>query len=226
LEVIFLRGKSKGVCGQHPSGYTLRSCAFRPEQECDGKISYHFLYENGQVSFPDSDYNFLLQTQLLANKLLSGVDGYIFYVQIFIEAARRVSWREIIPLVCWKDEKDIEFLFCESLDRQSTLQRFSFCTRSLNAVSQKTALIAGRDSVGINGIYADYYAIRENALFHETPCKSTFSSIKDKAEIALISDDTHGVWTILRTENYPQNLLTENLKTFCAAYSEKLYIYI
>lgn len=214
----------KNIDGQHPVAYALQSGPFRTDQACKGKAAYYFLYEDGR--FSDPDYNFFLQTQLLANKLLSGMNGYVFYVQIFIEAAYRVALEDIPALAHWKDKNDIEFLFRENLGSQSILQKFSFFARNLDAVSRNTAIVSERNLEGVTGIFADYYAIKPDILQNKVLCKSGFELIKDGAEIALISDDTHAVWTILREEKYPQNLLVENLGKFCEIYSTKLNIYI
>ena len=222
--MISLRRKVKKTCDHYPSAYALRWGPFRTYQAREGKISYHFLYEDGQFSNPD--YDSFLQTQLLSNKLFNGMDGYVFYVQIFVEAVHRITLEEIPVLVRWKDEKDIEFLFHENLGSQSILQNFSFFTRNLDAVSQNTTTISGRNLEGVTGIFADYYAIKPSILQNKVLCKSDFELVKDRAEIALISDDTHAVWTILHTEEYPQNLLVENLENFCDTYSAKLHIYV
>lgn len=218
-----MQRKAKNICRQYSPAYALHPGTFREEQVYRGKEPYYFLCDDGRFSNPD--YRFFLQTQLLAHNLLRGMDGYVFYVQILVEAIHRIALEEFLALACWKEEKDIEFLSYKNLDPQLLLQEFSFFTRNLNAISQNTALIVERAPVEVTSIYADYYAIKASALVNETSRKSSFSSIKDEAEIALISDDTHSVWTILRTEKYPQNLLTENLRTFCDTYSAKLNIY-
>lgn len=218
-----MRRKAKKTCDYYPPAYALRPGPFRTYQACEGKISYHFLYEDGQ--FSDPNYNFFLQTQLLANKLLSGMEGYSFYVQIFAEAAHHVALEEVIALACWKDDKDIDFLSRENLGLQSILQKFSFFTRNLDVVSQNATVISEGKLDGVTSIFADYYAIRVNGPKKEMSCISSDEQIKRGADFALISDDIHGVWTILHTEKYSQNLLIENLGKFCDTYSAKLNIY-
>lgn len=220
--MIFLRAKVQDICGQHPLAYALRSGPFRTNQACKGKMAY-YLREDGRFSEPD--YNFFLKTQLLANKLLCGMEGYIFYVQIFVEGLRYFTWKEIIDLAYWKDEKDIEFLSCKILGSQLSLQEFSFFARNLNAISQNTNLTPERVRDGVTGIFADYYAIRANDLPKEMLCKRSGEQIKKDADFSLISDDTHGVWTILHTEKCSKNMLIENLGEFCGTYSARLNIY-
>ena len=180
--VILLRKKAQN----DPPAYALCPGAFRTYPAYPGKIVYYFLYDDGE--FSNADYKFFLQTQLLANKLLSGVDGYVFYVEIFVEA---------------------------------TLQKFGFLTKDLNTVSQYTNLIPETDLDDIIGIFMDYYAVKASDF------RTSYNSeqIKASADFALISDDTHGVWTIWRTENYCWDLLIENLEKFCGIYSTELKIY-
>lgn len=209
---------------QCPFGYKLWTGVFREELECEGKSSYHFFYDCD--GFCDPGYAYFLQTQLLANKLLHGLDGYIFYVQLFVETAHDFAVEEICSWAHWNDEKGIKFLSCEKIGSPPVLQKFTFFTKNLNAVSQNTKLIPEEDWHRMTGIFVDYYAIKADDFLKEVLGKRNSEQIKKDADFALISDDIHAVWTILRTKEYSQNLLIENLGKFCDAYSAKLNIYV
>ncbi len=219
-----MRRKNKNLFHQHPPAYALRPGPFRPYPACEGKISYYFLYEDGHL--PNPDYAFFLQTQLLASKLLSGLAGYTFYGRVWVEASHQFSWEEIMDLAYWKDKKDIRLLSCETFGSQIGLQKFSFFTKNLQAVSQDTSLVPERILPGTVGICADYYAIRGTDHPTEAFRKNDGAQIEKSADFALIGDDTHGVWTISRTEKFVQNDLIESLEAFCKMQSSGLYAYI
>ncbi len=214
----------KNACCQHPPAYALRPGPFREYSACEGKMSYYFLYEDGH--FPNPDYAFFLQTQLLANRLMRRMEGYAFYVQIYVEGIRAFAWEEMIDLAHWKDKKSIKFLSCETRSSQWLTQKFSFLARDLETVSQRNRVVLEGRLDGITGICADYYAIKANNPRLETLCENDSRPIKKGADFALIGDDTHGVWTISHTKEYAQSTLIENLKVFCDIYSSKLYTYI
>ena len=216
--------RTKNVFHQHPPAYALRPGPFRPYQACEGKMSYHCLYEDGR--FFDPDYAWFLQTQLLAGKLLSRLAGYTFYVRIWAEAAHQFTWEEIMDLAYWKNQKDIQCLSRETFGSQSVLQKFSFLTKNLQAVSQDAVLAPERILPGTAGICADYYAIRGTDLPTEAFRENGGTQIEKRADFALIGDDTHAVWTISHTEEYAQSDLIESLKAFCEMQSSKFYPYI
>lgn len=189
---------------------------------CEGKMSYHFLCEN--CPFSDPDYTFFLQTQLLANKLLNGMGEYAFFVQIYIETVRQFAWEEVTDLACWKDKKDIKFLSYEDFGSRLLLEKFSFFTKKLNAVTQNINLKPKRKLEGVISVCAEYYAIKPTALQTEALCNISSEQMREAADFALIGDDTHSVWTILRAEKYTQNRLITNLETFCEVLSSNLHI--
>ena len=216
-----MRRKAKSVYGNYPPAYVLQPGPFREEHVCIGKTAYYFFYDDGRFAAPD--YKFFLQTQLLANALLSEMDGYVFWGQIFVDTVCRLTWEEVTALAHWKSEKDIKFLSCQNLGPQPSLQQFSFLARNLNAVSQSTVLVPEKDANAATDIFVDYYAISENDFRNERFCDS--SQIKAVADLALISDDTHAVWTILRDKRYSHSMLLERLNEFCGFYSAELHWY-
>lgn len=219
-----MRRKIKRIHSQHSSVYTLRPGPFRAYRACEGKASYHFLYEDGQ--FSDPDYAFFLQTQLLASELLRGLTGYAFFVRVWVETTHQFTWEEITDLACWKDKKDIQFLSCEVFGSQIISQKFSFLTKNLQAVSQRATLVPEKILPGTVGICAEYYAIKGTNIPTESFRETDGVQIEKSADLALIGDDTHGVWTISHTEKYAQNNLVESLEEFCKMQSSRLYTYI
>ena len=131
-----------------------------------------------------------------------------------------------MDLAYWKNKKDIQFLSCETFGSQIVLQKFSFLTKNLQAVSQDAILLPERILPGTAGICADYYAIRGPGLPTEAFRENDGAQIAKSADFALIGDDTHGVWTISHTEKYAQNDLIENLEEFCKMQFSRLYTYI
>ena len=75
------------------------------------------------------------------------------------------------------------------------------------------------------GMSADYHGLPAWADgFAASDCKAAEEKAREEAQISLLSDDVHGVWTILTEQSFPRAELEKRLRRFCRGLSASLLI--
>lgn len=189
--------------------FVLRQGAFRREQEVPGKAAYHFFPWSPVRHFYDADAAFPRETRRLALCLMPDL---LVCAEMFclpwllppaIQAARAAEWRQqngatVIESNLHGNRKKL-------LLSQSAIASWNRFIPAEEA-----------DSPWEQGVIADYYGAP--AWTEDIACsgyEEAKQRVQSEASIALVSDDTHAVWTILTGEHYPYGMLKDRLQDFC-----------
>lgn len=187
--------------------FALRPLAFRTEYATENKIAYHFFRE-GQ-GFQEPDQNFFTETGHLAELMMDGLADCAFFADLIVDTG-------IGPLNFAREIDSGEHLLARNESAADT-QEYIFWLENIS--HQKNI------SCNSDGFFVDYYAIAQSHARLGTSCREMREQLRGAAKLAIISDDTHAVWTILRDEKYSHNMLLKRLRKFCHFYSADLHWY-
>lgn len=193
--------------------FCLRPGPFREVLGAEGKTACH-LYEDGG-HFREPDVAFYRETQHLARALLEDLPAC---AEIYApESCLSVPLEQIPVLAGWEKDEGLQMFWGSQPGYRKALLWSG--ARGPKWTNQDVC------GLWIGGMSADYHGSPAWADgFAASGCKAAEEKAREEAQISLLSDDVHGVWTILTEQSFPRAELEKRLRRFCRGLSASLLI--
>lgn len=193
--------------------FCLRPGPFRDELGAAGKTACH-LYEDGG-HFREPDGAFYRETQHLARALLENLPACAEIY--FPESCPPVPLEQVPVLAGWEKDEGLQ-MFWGSQPGYRKVLLWS---------GARGPKWTDQDVCGLwtGGMSADYHGSPAWADgFVASGCEAAEEKAREEAQISLLCDDVHGVWTILTEWFCPWAELEKRLRLFCRRLSASLLI--
>lgn len=193
--------------------FCLRPGPFREELVAAGKTACHLYEARGHFREPDG--SFYRETQHLARALLEDLPACAEIY--FPESCPPVPLEQALVLAGWEKDDCLQMFWVSQPGYWKAL------LWSSAGGPQWTDLDIRRLWSG--GISADYHGSPAWADgFATSGCEVAEEKAREEAQISLLSDDVHGVWTILTERAFSRTELEKRLRSFCRRLSASLLI--
>ena len=193
--------------------FCLRPGPFREVLGAEGKTACH-LYEDGG-HFREPDVAFYRETQHLARVLLEDLPAC---AEIYApESCLSVPLEQIPVLAGWEKDEGLQMFWGSQPGYRKALLWSG--ARGPKWTNQDVC------GLWIGGMSADYHGSPAWVDgFAASGCEAAEEKARGEAQISLLSDDVHGVWTILTEQSFPRAELEKRLRRFCRGLSASLLI--
>lgn len=193
--------------------FCLRPGPFREVLRAAGKTACH-LYEAGG-HFREPDGAFYRETQHLARALLEDLPAC---AEIYApENCLSVPLEQVPVLAGWEKDDGLQ-MFWGNQPGYRKILLWSGARGPKWTDQDVRGLWSG-------GMSADYHGSSAWAdRFSASSCEAAEEKAREEAQISLLSDDVHGVWTILTEQSFPRAELEKRLRSFCRGLSASLLI--